>query len=69
MAIFDPVVNEVVSLVRSQIKATEQKVKAVLLVGGFGQNTYLMNKIVASISRDIKVMRSPNGYVICWLEY
>jgi hypothetical protein len=63
-AIFDPVVDEVVSLVTSQIRATKQKVKAVLLVGGFGQNTYLMDRIVASIGRDIKVMRPLNGYVI-----
>jgi hypothetical protein len=61
---FDPVVNEVISLVESQIRATKENVKAVLLVGGFSQNTYLMDRIVASISRNIKVMRPLNGYVV-----
>ena len=35
--IFEPVVQEVVSLVRGQIAATNKKVNAVLMVGGFGQ--------------------------------
>jgi hypothetical protein len=48
--------------VTNQIKTTKRKVKAVMLVGGFGQNTYLMNRIVDSISKDIRVMRALNGW-------
>lgn len=47
--IFEPVVQEVVSLVRGQIAATNKKVNAVLMVGGFGQNAYLRETIRASI--------------------
>ena len=60
--IFDPVVDEVVTLVRGQITATQKKVKAVLLVGGFGQNAYLRETIRAAIDPNIEVMQPPNGW-------
>ena len=62
-AIFDPVVNEVLALVRGQIAATpHKKVKAVLLVGGFGQSAYLRETIRAAIDPAIEVMQPPNGW-------
>ena len=61
-AIFDPVVDEVIALVRGQIAATQKKVKAVLLVGGFGQNAYLRETVRAAIDPAIEVMQPPNGW-------
>ena len=61
-AIFDPVVDEVVALVRGQIAATQKKVKAVLLVGGFGQNAYLRETVRAAIDPAIEVMQPPYGW-------
>lgn len=60
--IFEPVIGEVLDLVLTQIRATktEANVKAVLLVGGFGQNAYLRDRIRASVG-VIEVMQSPNG--------
>ncbi|KAL8797968.1 MAG: hypothetical protein Q9182_007072 [Xanthomendoza sp. 2 TL-2023] len=60
--IFEPVVEEVVTLVRGQIAATNKSVKAVLLVGGFGQNAYLRETIRASVDPSIEVMQPPNGW-------
>ncbi len=60
--IFDPVVDEVVALVRGQIAATNKKVKAVLMVGGFGQNAYLRETVRAAIDSNIEVMQPPNGW-------
>lgn len=60
--IFEPVVQEIVTLVRGQIAATGKKVNAVLMVGGFGQNAYLRETIRASIDRNIEVMQPPNGW-------
>ena len=60
--IFDPVVDEVIALVRGQIAATQKKVKAVLLVGGFGQNAYLRETVRAAIDPAIEVMQPPNGW-------
>lgn len=61
-SIFEPVVQEIVTLVKGQIAATGKKVNAVLMVGGFGQNAYLRETIRASIDRNIEVMQPPNGW-------
>lgn len=60
--IFEPVVQEVVMLVKGQIAATGKKVKAVLMVGGFGQNAYLRETIRSAIDPSIEVMQPPNGW-------
>ena len=60
--IFDPVVEEVVTLVKGQIVATNKKVKAVLMVGGFGQSAYLRDAVRAAIGMNIEVMQPPNGW-------
>ena len=63
-AIFEPVLKEVLRLVTGQINATEKHVKAVILVGGFGQNAYLRDSIRNEIkSSKIEVYQSPNRYV------
>ncbi len=46
-----------------QIKSTKSTVKAVLLVGGFGQSAYLRDRIREAVG-NIEVMQSPNGYNI-----
>ena len=59
-SIFEPVVQEVISLVLGQINATKSPVRAVLMVGGFGQSAYLRDRIRTAIGK-IEVMQSPNG--------
>lgn len=60
--IFEPVVKEILKLVMNQIKATSTSVKAVLMVGGFGQNAYLRDRIRAEVAPlNVEVMQSPNG--------
>ena len=61
--VFDPVVQEIIRLVLGQITATQKSVKAVLLVGGFGQNAYLRECIRVAVGKRVEVMQSPNGYV------
>ena len=60
--IFEPVVQEVVTLVKGQIAATGKRVNAVLMVGGFGQNAYLRETIRSNIDPGIEVMQPPNGW-------
>lgn len=60
--VFRPVVDEVITLVKGQIRATKKKVKAVLLVGGFGQSAYLRDSIRSAVEDSgIEVLQSPNG--------
>ncbi len=61
--IFEPVVQEVIALISGQIKATKTTIKAVLLVGGFGQSAYLRDCIRQALGSTVEVMQSPNGYV------
>ncbi|KAL8819859.1 MAG: hypothetical protein Q9191_007642 [Dirinaria sp. TL-2023a] len=62
LSIFQPVVEEVITLVKGQIAATNKKVNAVLLVGGFGQSAYLRETIRANIDPGVEVMQPPNGW-------
>jgi hypothetical protein len=62
--IFEPVITEIVLLVKNQIRATGGRVKAVLLVGGFGQNFYLRNRLKAEVGDDISVQESLEPYVL-----
>ncbi len=61
-AIFDPVINRVISLVKGQIIATETNIKAVLLVGGFGQNFYLKERLSSFLGSSIEVRQPPNSW-------
>ncbi|KAL8673655.1 MAG: hypothetical protein Q9168_001910 [Polycauliona sp. 1 TL-2023] len=61
-AIFEPVIQEILDLVNGQINVTKAQVKAVLLVGGFGQSVYLRDSIRQAVTgQGIEVMQSPNG--------
>ncbi|KAL8840764.1 MAG: hypothetical protein Q9170_001202 [Blastenia crenularia] len=63
VTIFEPVIKEVIALVEGQIKATKAQVKAVLMVGGFGQSVYLRDRLRQAIApRGIELMQSPNGW-------
>ena len=60
--VFRPVIDEVITLVKGQVRATKKIVKAVLLVGGFGQSAYLRDSIRGAVEGSgIEVMQSPNG--------
>ena len=58
--IFEPVVGKVVKLVEGQIHATKSKITAVLLVGGFGQNNYLKERLRGSF-KDLVVLQPTNA--------
>ena len=59
--IFEPVVKEVLELVTGQIKSAKRRIKAVILVGGFGQSGYLRDAIREEVkSSNVEVLQSPN---------
>ena len=61
LSIFRPVLQDIISLVKGQISATNRDVKAVLLVGGFGQNFYLRKSLREALGGNISVMVPPYG--------
>lgn len=60
--IFEPIVRDVIGLVKDQIALARNTVSAVLLVGGFGQSKYLKTRIQAAISSSIQVLQPANGW-------
>ncbi|KAL2075815.1 hypothetical protein VTL71DRAFT_758 [Oculimacula yallundae] len=60
MIIFEPVMKEIIKLVKAQIRATVGKqVKSILLAGGFGANKYLCSRLQAAV-------RTMNGNIKVW---
>lgn len=67
--IFDPVVSEISKLVRGQITATKCTVKAVLLVGGFGESAYLLQSLRGALGSGTEILVPPNRYVTTCILY
>ncbi|KAI9806105.1 MAG: hypothetical protein M1833_004512 [Piccolia ochrophora] len=59
--VFNPVIDEIVELVRAQI-SKNVTVNGVLLVGGFGQNGLLRERIRDAIAHEIEVIQPPDAY-------
>lgn len=62
--VFEPVVREIVKLVKAQLEATRKTVTTVLLAGGFGRNNYLRTRLQEAVGRGISVMKVNNGCVV-----
>jgi hypothetical protein len=60
--IFDQVVDEIIPLLQEQITRTGKAVKAVLLVGGFGQSPYLRDAIKKVVAPNIQVLQPVKGW-------
>lgn len=57
---FSPVLDEVIALVKGQILSTKREVKAVLLVGGFGESAYLRKNLRKAVGSKIEILVPPN---------
>lgn len=58
--IFDPVLQSVHELVEAQVKTSSKKVKAIFLVGGFGQSPYLRRYLHDTVYPAIDVLTPVN---------
>ncbi|KAL9595123.1 MAG: hypothetical protein Q9219_006640 [cf. Caloplaca sp. 3 TL-2023] len=66
LKIFDPVVEKILALVRGQIEASKAAgadVKGVLMVGGFGENRYLIRRLrEMTVDQGIAVWKAANAW-------
>lgn len=62
LRVFDGVVLQVLKLVADQRAATRVDVRAVFLVGGFGQSIYLQERLQAHLGERIRVLRPQNPW-------
>ncbi|KAF9228091.1 actin-like ATPase domain-containing protein [Gyrodon lividus] len=58
--VFDPVVNQVLEMIEEQSRKIEQKIDALLLVGGFAGSEYLFRRVEEKFSGKIKVIARPS---------
>ena len=58
--IFSPVLEEIIALVKGQISSTPRKIKAIILVGGFGESAYLRKALRAAVGSGIEILIAPN---------
>ncbi|KAK4033713.1 chaperone protein DnaK [Parachaetomium inaequale] len=61
--IFEPVVQEVIKLVKDQISSSQVPIKAVLLVGGFGASNYLKERLRGAVDQSVQIMQPPNAWL------
>ncbi|KAJ8063117.1 hypothetical protein OCU04_008359 [Sclerotinia nivalis] len=59
--VFEPVIQQVISLVKTQIRKTARPVKAVLMAGGFGSSEYLRTRIQEVVETGVEVRKVANG--------
>jgi molecular chaperone DnaK (HSP70) len=60
--IFDPIIKDIVCLIKEQISMAGDNVDAVILVGGFGQSKYLKSRVRAAVSTSTQVLQPED----CW---
>lgn len=54
--VFDPVIEEIIYMINYQLEALDEKLlHYIILVGGFGQNTYLLQRIRNEFGKKEKV--------------
>ncbi|KIJ18146.1 hypothetical protein PAXINDRAFT_167416 [Paxillus involutus ATCC 200175] len=58
--VFDPVVNQVLDMIEEQSRKIEQRIDALLLVGGFAGSEYLFKRVEEKFSSKIKVIARPS---------
>lgn len=58
--VFDPVVNQVLDLIEEQMRKIDQRVDALLLVGGFSGSEYLFKQVDDHFGSRVKIMARPS---------
>ena len=66
--IFEPVMLQVIALIQEQINASNVPIRTIMLVGGFGQSTYLRERIQSVNDKaqgrvQTKVIRPDNAWL------
>ncbi|KAF4124502.1 Molecular chaperone DnaK (HSP70) [Geosmithia morbida] len=60
--IFDPIMRDIICLIKEQLSMAGEEVTAVVLVGGFGQSRYLRSKVREAIASGTQVLQPENGW-------
>ncbi|CAJ0842346.1 17983_t:CDS:2 [Entrophospora sp. SA101] len=61
LAMFDPVVNRIICLIRNQLTASKEKCSALFLAGGFSESPYLISKIKNAFGSTVSIISVPQN--------
>ncbi|GES97122.1 hypothetical protein GLOIN_2v1474266 [Rhizophagus clarus] len=64
-SIFDPVIEKILHLIRSQLDNTQETYSAMFLVGGFCESKYLQERIKKEFGHRVKVPSQPITAISC----
>jgi hypothetical protein len=60
--IVEPILKDILGLIKDQVHLAGRGMAAVLLVGGFGQSNYLKTRVQESVGSSISVLQPENGW-------
>ncbi|CAJ0913549.1 18596_t:CDS:10 [Entrophospora sp. SA101] len=61
LAMFDPVINRIIRLIRNQLTASKEKCSALFLAGGFSESPYLISKIKNAFGSTVSIISVPQN--------
>src|SRR6266496_2860972 len=59
-SMFDPIVDRIIEMIRTQLDNSSEKCSAIFLVGGFGQSKYLQKRVEKEFNSLVKNISIPN---------
>lgn len=60
--IFEPILKDVLDLIKEQVRFAGGNIAAVLMVGGFGQSPYLKTRVQQVLGGSVSVLQPQNGW-------
>ncbi|CAG8504961.1 9394_t:CDS:2 [Funneliformis mosseae] len=61
---FDPIVGDIITLIKDQLKKNDKKCSAIMLVGGFGESKYLQDRIRKEFNKTVPNISVPTQPII-----
>jgi hypothetical protein len=68
LAMFDPIVNKILKLIRDQLASAKKKCSAMFLVGGFSESPYLVKKIEDAYKSAVPIITVPQNPITAVLR-
>ncbi|CAB5355684.1 unnamed protein product [Rhizophagus irregularis] len=68
LAMFEPVVEKILNLIRDQLASSKQKCSAMFLVGGFSESPYLVKKVKGAFTSVVPIITVPQNPITAVLR-
>ncbi|RIA79239.1 hypothetical protein C1645_841196 [Glomus cerebriforme] len=68
LAMFDPVINKILKLIRDQLASTKQRCSAMFMVGGFSESPYLVRRVKDAYKSVVPIITVPQNPITAILR-